>query len=45
MPRLSVPPNFIGTGGADTLVGEELNVSVAIGIDILTGGYIRTLSG
>ncbi|MCL6750138.1 hypothetical protein KBT16_03755, partial [Nostoc sp. CCCryo 231-06] len=45
MPRLTVPPNFIGTPSTDTLVGEELNASVAIGIDILTGGYIRTLSG
>ncbi|MEH2436422.1 MAG: hypothetical protein V7K25_19610 [Nostoc sp.] len=45
MPRLTVPPNFIGTTGSDSLIGEQLNVSVAIGIDILTGGFICTRSG
>ncbi|MDF5738175.1 MULTISPECIES: hypothetical protein [unclassified Nostoc] len=44
MPRLTVPPNFIGTSGIDTLVGEELNASVAIGIDILNPGVISTFS-
>ncbi|MCC5663136.1 hypothetical protein LC653_04080 [Nostoc sp. CHAB 5784] len=42
MSRLTVPPNFIGTQGSDTLVGEELNASSAIGIDILTGGFISS---
>ncbi|MEH2247038.1 hypothetical protein [Nostoc sp.] len=45
MPRLTVPPNFIGTAGSDTLVGEQLNASPAIGIDILTGGFISPRSG
>ncbi|MEH2277997.1 MAG: hypothetical protein V7K40_25230 [Nostoc sp.] len=45
MARLTVPPNFIGTPGLDTLIGEQLNVSLAIGIDILTGDLIYTLSG
>uniref|UniRef100_UPI0035CACC7A hypothetical protein n=1 Tax=uncultured Nostoc sp. TaxID=340711 RepID=UPI0035CACC7A len=45
MARLTVPPYFIGTPGSDTLIGEQLNVSPAIGIDILTGGLIYTLSG
>ncbi len=45
MPRLAVPPNFIGTPGSDTLIGEQLNASPAIGIDILTGGFICTRSG
>ena len=42
MPRLTVPPNFTGTAGSDTLVGEDLNKFPAIGIDILTGGFIGT---
>ncbi|WP_375469117.1 hypothetical protein [uncultured Nostoc sp.] len=45
MPRLTVPPNFIGTSGIDTLVAEESNASVAIGIDILNPGVISTFSG
>jgi hypothetical protein len=45
MPKLTVPPNFIGTPGSDTLIGEQLNASPAIGIDILTGGFICTRSG
>lgn len=45
MPRLTVPPNFIGTSGIDTLIAEESNASVAIGIDILNGGVISTFSG
>ncbi|MEH2061589.1 MAG: hypothetical protein V7K50_04835 [Nostoc sp.] len=45
MPRLTFPPNFIGTPGSDTLIGEQLNASPAIGIDILTGGFIYTRSG
>ncbi|MEH2419462.1 MAG: hypothetical protein V7K48_00490 [Nostoc sp.] len=45
MARLTVPPNFIGTPGTDILVGKELNTLSAIGIDILTGGFIRTRSG
>lgn len=45
MPRLTVPANFIGITGSDTLIGEQLNVPVAIGIDILTGGFICTRSG
>ncbi|MDZ8091820.1 MAG: hypothetical protein RMZ42_07735 [Nostoc sp. DedQUE05] len=45
MPRLTVPPNFIGTSGIDTLAAEESNASVAIGIDILNGGVINTFSG
>ncbi|BBD69426.1 hypothetical protein NIES4072_32410 [Nostoc commune NIES-4072] len=45
MPRLSIPPNFIGTASADTIVGEQLNASVAIGIEILTPGLINTGSG
>ena len=45
MSRLTIPPNFIGTSGFDSLVGEQLNVSPAIGIDILTGGLIYTFSG
>ncbi|AUB35660.1 hypothetical protein COO91_01550 [Nostoc flagelliforme CCNUN1] len=38
MPRLTVPPNFIGTSGIDTLVAQESNTSLAIGIDILNPG-------
>ncbi|MEH2277399.1 MAG: hypothetical protein V7K40_22085 [Nostoc sp.] len=45
MPRLTVPPNFIGTSGIDTLAAEESNASVAIDIDILNGGVINTFSG
>ncbi|MEH2352589.1 hypothetical protein [Nostoc sp.] len=45
MARLSIPPNFIGTPSSDTILGEELNGSPAVGINILIGGYIRTLSG
>ncbi|MCC5630250.1 hypothetical protein LC613_20415 [Nostoc sphaeroides CHAB 2801] len=45
MPRLTIPPNFIGTSGIDTLVAQESNTSVAIGIDILNSGVISTLSG
>ncbi|MEH2145703.1 hypothetical protein [Nostoc sp.] len=45
MARLTVLPNFIGTPDLDTLIGEQLNVSLAIGIDILTRGLIYTLSG
>ncbi|MEH2393771.1 MAG: hypothetical protein V7K21_19620 [Nostoc sp.] len=45
MPRLTVPPNFIGTSSIDTLVAEESNASVAIGIDILNLGEISTFSG
>ncbi|MEI1375220.1 hypothetical protein PQG02_17845 [Nostoc sp. UHCC 0926] len=45
MPRLTVPPNFIGTSGIDTLVAEESNASVAIGINILNPGVISTFSG
>ena len=42
MPRFTVPPNFTGTAGDDTLIGEDLNKFPAIGIDILTGGFIYT---
>ncbi|MEH2333805.1 hypothetical protein [Nostoc sp.] len=45
MPRLTVPPNFIGTSDIDTLVAEESNASVAIGINILNPGVISTFSG
>ena len=45
MPRLTVPPNFIGTSGVDTLAAQDLNVSGAIGIDILNPGMISTFSG
>jgi hypothetical protein len=45
MPRFTVPPNFAGTAGDDTIVGEDLNKFPAIGIDILTGGFIYTGSG
>ncbi|MEH2079680.1 MAG: hypothetical protein V7K89_06605 [Nostoc sp.] len=45
MPRLTVPPNFIGTSSIDTLAAEELNASVAIGIDISNGSVINTFSG
>ncbi len=45
MPRLTVPPKFIGTSGIDTLVGEELDAPAAIGIEVLNGGVIRTFSG
>ncbi|MEH1833986.1 MAG: hypothetical protein V7L29_18415 [Nostoc sp.] len=45
MAKLTVPPNFIATPGSDTLVGKELNGSPTIGIDILTAGFIYTLSG
>ncbi|MBW4452484.1 MAG: hypothetical protein KME55_07185 [Nostoc indistinguendum CM1-VF10] len=45
MPRFTVPPNFTGTAGSDTIVGEDLNKFPAIGIDILTGGFIYTGSG
>ena len=45
MPRLTVPPNFIGTSGIDTLVAQESNTSVAIGIDILNPNVISTFSG
>ncbi|MEH1969842.1 hypothetical protein [Nostoc sp.] len=45
MPRLTVPPNFIGTSGVDTLVAQESNAFVAIGIDILNPGVISTFSG
>ncbi|MEH1866783.1 MAG: hypothetical protein V7K69_17490 [Nostoc sp.] len=45
MPRVTVPPNFIGTLGSDALIGEQLNAAPAIGIDILTGGFICTRSG
>lgn len=44
MPRLTVPPNLIGTSGIDTLVAEDFN-PVAIGIDVLSPGVINTLSG
>ncbi|MEH2008156.1 hypothetical protein [Nostoc sp.] len=42
MPRLTVPPNFIGTSGVDTLAAQDSNGSVAIGIDILNPGMIST---
>ncbi|MGF1936593.1 MAG: hypothetical protein RM347_019760 [Nostoc sp. ChiQUE02] len=45
MPRLTVPPNFIGTSGIDSLVAQESNASVAIGINILNPGVISTFSG
>jgi hypothetical protein len=45
MSRLTFPPNFIGTPGSDSLIGEQLNGSPAIGIDILTRGFIYTRSG
>ncbi|MEH2237896.1 hypothetical protein [Nostoc sp.] len=45
MSRLTVPPNFVGTSGIDTLAAEESNASVAIGIDILNQGVINTFSG
>ncbi|MBW4430185.1 MAG: hypothetical protein KME50_39135 [Nostoc desertorum CM1-VF14] len=44
MPRLTVPPNLIGTSGIDTLVAEDFN-PLAIGIDVLSPGVINTLSG
>ncbi len=42
MPKFTVPPNFTGTAGDDTLLGEEFDASPAIGIDVLTGGFIST---
>ncbi|MCC5615925.1 hypothetical protein LC605_12755 [Nostoc sp. CHAB 5836] len=38
MPRVNVPPNFIGTDSADNIVGEELNTSFGIEIEILNSG-------
>lgn len=45
MPRLTIPPNFIGTLDSDTLTGEELNGSPAIAYGIFNDGIIDTGKG
>ncbi|MHC5715769.1 MAG: hypothetical protein ACYTXE_36235 [Nostoc sp.] len=45
MVKLIVPPNVIGTGKADTVLGEEKANTLATGIQVLNEGIINTYSG
>ena len=45
MVKLIVPPNVIGTGKADTVLGEEKANTLATGIQVLNQGIINTYSG